>query len=377
MRPTDQDALNQLRIYLRTHTFEQLEAEHAIRAKSDGNHIILDYDQIGINWSTSIFGWVCRGLVLDAHTLDVLAYGLRKFFNAGEHYADPVDWSTVKVLEKLDGSMLNRWYSLHTDRFEYSTRYQLPADLERNQVGDFGITWRQLIDKCMLSVGDIPQAKDETLTFEVMSPYNKIVVDHKECFARLICSRNNITLMENDVTNHPFAVRTFDFSDEKQMMDFAQTLKGTECEGFVRVDANFNRQKDKGNNYVYLHRLKDKLNSMKNVLLLARSNDSEEVLLHFPEFKDQVMAFEVIIKDFLARHEAVYEQHKDLVVQKDFALAIQKSGLEFTGALFATRGGKANSVREAILHMEDKAFVKLFKPIVQKHTTFVIEEDTK
>lgn len=369
------ESIVKLQDYLRTHTFEQLETEHAVRAKSDGTHVILDYDQIDINWSTSIFGWVCRGLVLDAKTFDVISFGLAKFFNLGEHYCDQLDWSTVKVQEKLDGSMVQRWWSPHTARWEYSTRFQLPQDLERNQVGDFGITWRQLIDKCMGTLPEFTQEKHQTFTFEVMSPYNKIVVDHKGFSAKLICIRDNITLQESDVISTGLGPKVFAFTDAKQMEEFARTLKGTECEGFVCVDAYFQRAKSKGDNYVYLHRLKDKLNSMKNVLLLARSNDSEEVLLHFPEFKDQVLVFEKIIKDFVHRHETVYEQNKTLESQKDFAIAIQKAGLEFTGALFTTRAGKAKSVREAILHMEDNAFVKLFRPIVQKHTKFVIDDE--
>lgn len=375
MRPSLQDSLIKLQDYLRTHTLTELEQEHAIVSKSDGNHLILDYDQIAINWSTSIFGWICRGLVLDAQTFNVIAFGLDKFFNSGEHYVAPVDWATVKIQEKLDGSMLQRWWSPHTERWEYSTRFQLPQDIERNCVGDFGITWRQLIDKCMATIPQLNQQKYQTFAFEIMSPYNKIVVDHKIFFTKLICIRNNITLQESDVGLTGLGPKVFAFTDEAQMKEFARTLKGTECEGFVCVDANFNRCKDKGDNYVHLHRLKDKLNSMKNVLLLARSNDSEEVLVHFPEYKEQVLVFEKTIREFVARHEAVYEQHKLLESQKDFAIAIKQAGLEFTGALFATRGGKAKSVREAILHMEDSAFVKLFRPIVQKLTKFVIDEE--
>lgn len=374
MRSSVHIALAALQDYLRSHTLEQLESEHAILAKSDGKHLILDYDQIEINWSTSVFGWICRGLILDAMTFDVIAFGLQKFFNAGEHYADQLDWASTKVQEKLDGSMVQRWWSPHTERWEYSTRFQLPQDLERNHVGDFGITWRQLIDKCIGTLPDFNQQKQQTFVFEVMSPYNKIVVDHKVCSAKLICIRDNVTLQESDVGPTGLGPKVFAFSDEKEMIDFARTLKGTECEGFVSVDANFCRRKDKGDNYVYLHRLKDKLNSMKNVLLLARSNDSEEVLIHFPEYKEQVLAFEKIIKDFVNRHETVYEQHRNLESQKDFALTIQRAGLEFTGALFATRAGKAKSVRDAILHMEDNTFVKLFKPIVQKQTKFIFED---
>lgn len=365
MRISNKEALVALRSYISSRSLEELEHEHAIRAKSDGKHIIFDYDMISINWSTSVFGWICRGLVLDAVTHDVLAFGLDKFFNEGEHYAASIDWSAAKILEKLDGSMVNRWWSPHTNRWEYSTRYQLPDDVARNQVGDFGFTWAQVINKCMESVGEIDQSKDETLTFEVMSPYNKVVVDHKTFFARILCARNNVTLEERDITNHPFAPKSFAFSSANEVNEFSKTLKGTECEGFVVV-SGVDRIKIKGDNYVYLHRLKDNLNSMKNLILLARSNDYEEVLVHFPEYADHVTAYDKEIKDFVVRHEALYAKHKNLESQKDFALAIKADGAEYEAALFKTRAGKAASVTEFIMHLEDTQFVKLFKPKMQK-----------
>lgn len=373
MLPIDQQ-LALLQEYLRTHTLEQLNIEHGIRGKTDGLHLILDYDQIEVNWSQSVFGHICRGIILDAKTFDLIALGLIKFFNSGEHYCESLDWSTVKVQEKLDGSMVQRWWSPHTDRWEYSTRFQLPQDIEKNNVGDFGLNWRQLIEKCLNTLPELGQPKNQTFVLEVMSPYNKIVVAHQTFSAKLICIRDLSTLKEISVEPTGLGPKLFAFTDSKQVEEFSATLKGTECEGFVCVDADFNRCKIKGNNYVYLHRLKDNLNSMKNLILLARSNDFEEVTVHFPEYKDHVLTCDAIIKDFIDRHEKVYEQYRGIDSQKDFALAIKASGLEFTGALFATRSGKAKSVKESILHMEDTQFVKLFKPLVQKQVGSIIED---
>lgn len=369
--------LDTLRHDIRTLGLSALHDKFGINAKGDDDHIILDYDQITVDWNYAP-SEICRGLILDARDLSVVSLGLFKFRNLGEHRCDVVNWDKVKVLEKLDGSMVNRFFSPRTQQWEYSTRYQLPRDLERNHVGDFGMTWRQLIDKCVMCLGDIAQEKHQTLTLEVMSPYNKIVVDHKQFSSRIIAMRDNITLDEIDITNHPFAPKSFAFANAEEISAFAKTLKGTECEGFVAVSLqgpHFARVKIKGENYVYLHRLKDGLNSMKNVLLLARSNDSEEVLLHFPEYQEQVVVFEKTIADFITRHEAAYERFRHLESQKDFALTIQKLDLEYPAALFSTRAGKAPSIREAIMKMNDTAFVKMFRPIVQKLTRYVIDEE--
>lgn len=129
-------ALKATQDYLRSgKTLAEFEAEHGIRGKSDGKHIILDYDQIAVKW-TEPYGYVCRGLVLDAVTFGLIAMGLPKFFNFGEHYASPIDWNTAKVFEKIDGSMVNRWWSPHTGKFEYSTSGSAP--------GESGGQYRQL-----------------------------------------------------------------------------------------------------------------------------------------------------------------------------------------------------------------------------------------
>ena len=371
---TLQAALDAVKQYLRSgKTLEEFEAEHGIRGKTDGNHIILDYDQITVKW-TEPFGYVCRGLVLDAHTFDVLAFGLHKFFNSGEFYADQIDWNTAFVLEKLDGSMVNRWWSPHTNRFEYSTRFQLPADLQRNQCGDFGITWAELINRC-IGEATFEQAHDETIALEVMSPINKVVVDHKSYKFAVLARRNNSTFIESDIRTDSCAPRAYAFGSAQDVQAFADTLKGTECEGFVVVDGNFRRVKIKGAAYVKLHHLKDGLNSLKNIILFVRKGETEEVLLHFPEFAVIANVIKGEIERLISEHEIVYNQYKDIKVQKDFALSIQRHTLVNPAWLYQVRAGRHASIHDAAMKMDETSFVKMMKPIMKsKHNLDVSDE---
>lgn len=360
------DALQATQAYLRSgKTLVDFEAEHGIRGKSDGQHLILDYDQISVKW-TEPYGYVCRGLILDAATFDVIAMGLNKFFNHSEHYAAPIDWDSSRVYEKIDGSMVNRWWSPHTRNFEYSTRFQLPSDICGNTVNSGVITWRNLIERCMTSVGDAldGQPQNETWTFEVCSVHNMVVVRHDGFYAKLLAIRNIETLQEERLSIHGNVApipKSYRFSNAVEVAEFANKHAATELEGFVVVDGNFNRVKIKSDQYVQLHRAKDGLQGINNLILLAKSNDYEEITTHFPEYKEDLDTVAGIINETVARHEAVFNECREIPVQKDFALTIQSRGLEYPAALFTTRAGKSLSVQHAFMSMNDTGFCKLFK----------------
>lgn len=366
------DALKATQDYLRSgKTLVDFEAEHGIRGKSDGQHLILDYDQISVKW-TEPYGYVCRGLILDAVTFDVIAIGLGKFFNAGEHYAAPIDWESSRVYEKIDGSMVNRWWSPHTGRFEHSTRFQLPNDILGNTVNSGVITWRNLIERCMANVGQRDdgcnpldfQPSRETWTFEVCSVHNMVVVRHEGFSAKLLAIRNLDTLQEELIEGCGHGSSTpasYRFSNAAEVAEFANKHAATDLEGFVVVDGNFNRVKIKGDQYIQLHRAKDGLQGINNLILLAKSNDYEEITTHFPQYKDDLDVVAGLINETVARHEAVFAECREIPVQKDFALAIQARGLEYPASLFTTRAGKSLSVQHAFMSMTDTGFCKLFK----------------
>lgn len=362
------EAIDAVQQYLRSgKTLDDFNNEHGIRGKTDGDHIILDYDMLNVRWDEP-YGYVCRGLILCAHTFEVLGFGLSKFFNSGEGYAAEINWDTARIYEKLDGTMVNRWWSPHREKFCYSTRYQLPDDLVANQIGDMGMTWEQLLDRCIGELADtLNQEHYETTVFEVMSPVNRVVVQHIGYNCGLLCRRNNRTLEEHDLSHHPLAPKTFAFTNHDEVEEFAHTLKGTESEGFVVVDGNFHRIKIKGGEYVRLHHLKDSAaGSMKALILVVRNGEVDEVSNYFPEFIPAMQQVQQIINDLIARHEAAYDDLFDLESQKEFALGVQARELENPGLLFTARAGKAESIQDAVDKLDDPKYIRMVKPLVEK-----------
>lgn len=345
-------------------TLEKFNAWHGIRGKTDGDLIILDYDQINVKWSEP-FGHVCRGLILDAHNFNVIAFGLPKFFNLGESNARPIDWSTARVQEKLDGSMVQRFWNPYTQSFQFSTRYQLPRDMAKNDVTP-GVTWESLVLKAFDNSPHLlldSQPSFETWVLEVMTPLNRVVIPHKSYSAKLLTIRDLRDMQEVPFQDEDSKIgpRSFAFKSEEETVEFAKTLDGSSQEGFVVVDANFNRVKVKGQQYVQLHRLKDGVNSVGAIINLAKNNDFEEVIVNFPEFKKAILEAALLIENTILEHERAYEELKALPTQKDFALAVQGRNLSFSSALFLTRAGKARSVRESIMNHRESGFIEVFK----------------
>src|SRR5512140_984747 len=82
-----------------------LETEFKIDAVRDGDRVSLKYDMIESPMAEPIVQQ-CRGMVVDTARRAVLAWPYNKFWNHGEGAAAPIDWSTARVQEKLDGSLM-------------------------------------------------------------------------------------------------------------------------------------------------------------------------------------------------------------------------------------------------------------------------------
>lgn len=356
--------------YLKEHGADKLAAEHGIKSKTDGKLLLLDYHQLEVRWS-SPFGWVCRGLILDAQTLKPLSFGLPKFKNIGEHLAAQIDWPTAVAWEKLDGTLVNRFWNPHTEQFELHTRFQLPSDMKENVAQGGTITWEVLVRRCFPGWETIlpQQPRNQTWAFEICCPINRVVVQYDNWFARILAARDLETLEEKSIDSLPIPdnlkPKRWPATSAEQVLALANELPAVKSEGFVVCDAGFNRLKGKSDEYVRLHKLKSGLGGINNLIDMARQNDWEEVTVHFPEYKDDLQLISDMVGAAISEHEQAYERLRAIEIQKDFALEVQKLGLLHSGALFAARAKKKPSVRAAFLEMERMPFCRMFKDQVR------------
>ena len=112
---------------------------------------------------------------------------------------------------------------------------------------------------------------------------------------------------------------------------------GFDEEGFVVVDKYWNRIKIKSPAYVNVHYVKFSVgNSNAALLELIESNEQDEFLTYFPEWKEKVENTEKIMSDYKSKlREAIEDVDKlGYETQKEYAQYIMKNYKHISGFLF-------------------------------------------
>ena len=197
----------------------------------------------------------CRGIIVD--TMDnfrVVCYPFSKFGNYTESYADDIDWSTAKVQEKLDGSLIKLYF--YDGKWRWATNGMIDAN---DAMASNGETFYELIQKAV-NINDLDYNRlstNCTYMFELVSPYNRVVVRYDYPMLYHIGTRNNV--YGNEFWQYVGVVqpKEYKLSSLDDCIVYAELLnpKGIcEHEGFVVVDRNYHRVKVKSIAYLTLHK---------------------------------------------------------------------------------------------------------------------------
>jgi len=328
-------------------TLETLTSKYHIKVKRHGaypNLVMCKYNQIDSPMAEPLVQ-ECRGIILDeADNWRIVARPFDKFFNAGEPLAAPINWKTAQVQEKLDGSLMILYH--YADSWHVASSGTPDAS---GPVGDHGMTFKELFWKVWEQYDYNLQYLDPKLTymFELCTPYNRVVVSHAENRLVLLGVRDRETGVEQSacaVGYYDFeVVNDFNLRNMEQLLASFEDIDGLEQEGYVVVDANFNRVKVKHPRYVLFHQMLGSL-TKKKLLDAIRSGELPEVLAYFPEWKEEARVLLDAYHDFLDEALDQYQKVKDIPVQKDFAMTIK--GSRHCAAMFAVRAGKSPGIAD-------------------------------
>lgn len=351
-------------------TIEELLAKYAIKARCHSKYtrlVLLKYDQIASAMGEEIVR-DCRGLIMDRDdNWRAVALAFRKFFNHGEGHAATIDWSTAKVQEKLDGSLcVLYWYR---DQWHVATSGTPDASGHITNGIDPTIVFHDLFWRTFLDAEwSLPPAawRNRCFAFELTAPQNRVVVRHEKPSLTLLAVRDMDTLQElppedaGRVMGCP-VVRSFPLQSFDQIAETFATMNPLAQEGYVVVDAAYNRVKVKHPGYVALHHMRDGM-SGRRMVEVVRSGETDEVLTAFPEFAADMR----IAKDRLAllveELEADYAKCSHIPVggpaeQKAFALLAVKS--RASGYLFQKRLGRVESAKHYVREMRIENLMQL------------------
>ena len=233
--------------------------DYRIKTKRDDSYAIFNYS-FDCDFADPVVQ-EARGIILDTDTLEVVCWPFRKFGNHNESYADPIDWSTAKVQEKVDGSIVKLWYDRRKPGWQFSTNATIRS--ENAPVGEFSlVSFSDLISKAE-NFSRIPfdaLDKDTTYIFELVSPSTRVVVPYETTMLYHIGTRSNLTGQEMDVDIGIRKPQMYPIHSLAECVETAIRLNQVQseeiqAEGFVVVDGSWNRVKVKSPDYIAKHHL--------------------------------------------------------------------------------------------------------------------------
>lgn len=336
--------------------------------------ILLKYSQIDSDFNLKIVR-ECRGLVLDAKTFQIVSFPFVKFGNFGEGpWVDKIDWSTAKTTEKIDGSLI-KIVNLDGSLLVSSNGVVLADKVSvAPQVGCPYQTFGQIVREVLGKKGIDSSCFREGMTymFELVSPWTRVVVPWKENDMYFLGCRDNKTLQETSFIGHPLASkfktpRVFPLSSIDECLDRVKDMPWDQ-EGYVVVDAKFNRNKVKSFAYLAVHHLKNNgVMSYRRAVELVRTNEIDEVLAYFPELKDGLLDCKAKIYSLVQRCRESWKDFKkaehNMLERKDKAKWIL-SNFPIPSLAFSMLDGKVESIDK--FFMEDVPAERLVKMLGYK-----------
>lgn len=227
-----------------------------IRVRGKGAYTIFNYG-IGADFSNPTVQ-EARGIIIDTAALEVACWPFRKFGNYQEPYADKIDWSTARVQEKIDGSIVKLWYDGCNRQWTWSTNSMI--DAADSSVANTNLSFSDLIHEAVnykdIHFDDLD--KDLTYIYELTSPKMQIVVPYPMTKLWHIGTRSRITGDEFDVDIGIDKPREFPITSLEECIKDSELLNpdnNITQEGYVVVDGNWNRIKVKSPAYFAVHRI--------------------------------------------------------------------------------------------------------------------------
>lgn len=279
-----------------------------IKVKRDGPYVMFNYDQLRSDFS-SILVQQSRGIIFREATLEPVCVPFFKFFNVGELNAADIDWNTAFVSEKVDGSLIKVWWDGNWNISTNGTIDAFKAELGDVKFSSFGEYFINTLLRyyenstefyCHLDT-------DYTYMFELVGPYNRVVIPYEEPAIYFIGARDKTTGEEfccSKVVAGALGMGRFNRPAQYSLSSLSDCIKAAELkswddEGFVVCDAWFNRVKIKSPAYVMAHYARNNnVINRKYLIRIILANEIEEFLCYATDYKEELEKVQNLMRSF-------------------------------------------------------------------------------
>lgn len=299
---------------------------YCLKISDEDGYVLFKYNQIESDFSEEIC-CEARGLILDStDKFKVVRMAFKKFFNLGEPHAAHIDWDTAVASEKIDGSIMSVWYA-HGE-WHLSTNGTIDAfKAELSGVGPYK-NFGELFESVLPLSTFANYNKHRCWTFELVSPYNKVVIDYPETKVYLLSVRDMDSLEELYLdavemladANGIAVPERYDLNNEADYRQLVEQMPEGH-EGIVVRDANGERVKIKTLLYFEMHKVKNNgVITLEHIVDLILKNDDEEFLSYFIEYRPKFSHIRNVREKILSRIEEIKILTKNYSSKKEIAL---------------------------------------------------------
>lgn len=313
--------------------------------KFDGIFVMFNYNQLSSDFNNPIVR-EARGIIFVVGEWDApVCHAFDKFGNYGEEYVPDIDWNTITVSEKIDGSIMKLWnfggeWVVSTNGNIFANRSPID-DVRKNnfeQVFWEGVEKHFPCSKTFLNprlAGWLATLDPGyTYIFELVSPYNRVVIPYEETDVYFLGARHNVSNNQWGCTEEDAKMlgvemfprpKLYPLFTYEEITQVASELPWNE-EGYVCYDENFNRCKIKSPKYVMAHYSRNNnVITRKHLIETILRGEADEFLIYASDYKDNLMEVQSLMKSYIGAIDgiAVFSRGLRKLCRKDAAQIIE------------------------------------------------------
>ena len=269
-----------------------------LKISRDNGYIMFKYNQLSSDFNLPEVQ-EARGIIFKESNWKCVCHPFNKFGNYGESYCPEIDWSTASVQEKVDGSLMKVWFD-DKDGWYISTNgtinaFKAPLECANKDITSYGELFLHCLRSMNIDVNFFNGLnKCYCFMFEMVSPYNRVVIEYTEPKLYYLGLRDMVSDLEYSPDNRPYfgnkfpTPKRYPLHTLKEVQEAANALPWNE-EGYVVCDANFNRVKIKSPEYVLAHHGRTNGNiSTSRLLEIILNNEVDEFLIYATDYTEKI-----------------------------------------------------------------------------------------
>lgn len=325
-----------------------IQEPYCLQIKEDGDYIMFSYNQIRSDFNIGLVR-EARGIIFRKGAWEVpVCWAFNKFGNYGESYAPEIDWETAFVSEKVDGSLMKVWWDNEWHISTNGTIDAFKAPIHDVKMLNFGEYFMTALKKYYEKPSEFFAGLEthRTYLFELVGPYNRVVVPHDEPDLYFLGARTNSSGEEyycTDLVAGSLCLGSFKRPRQYALTSLADCLNAAETkswddEGFVVADAHGNRVKIKSPAYVLAHFMRNNnVITRRHIIRVIVENETAEFLCYAADYKDILEETQGLMNAFHNVGNKLAEMCRTtatILHRGDYARMVKTAPVIFQGLLF-------------------------------------------